>query len=281
MMPMFLKMKGGLSAPRVGFAGVLRPIAVTTATIPANPTQAETTALLAAMTVQPDAARQTLINNMIFDLKAQGLWATFDLFYVLASHDAQAARINWKTPASVATVNGAPVFTTDRGYAGDGVAAYLGCGVNLSALTNCTQNNSAVGIYVPNNVAIGTGTISLIGNPASIRVAINPRSAADALFTRLMTNSATTSAMTDSRGHSLMTRSSSTGYDRYKNGVIIDSPVVASLATVAEEIQFLRLTTVFSSGQILGLAHYGSSLTPAQIVNFYSIIGTYMTGIGA
>src|SRR5262245_5597796 len=65
-----------------------------------NPIQAETTALLAAMTVQPNAARQTLINDLIYGLKNAGLWIKIDFFYVLAAHDSQAARIGWKTAAN-------------------------------------------------------------------------------------------------------------------------------------------------------------------------------------
>src|SRR5262245_39221350 len=94
----------------------------------ATPVQAETTALLAAMTVQPNAARQTLINDLIYALKQSGAWAKMDFLYVLAAHDNQAARLNWKTAANLATVNGTCTFTVDRGYNGDGSTGYLGTG---------------------------------------------------------------------------------------------------------------------------------------------------------
>ena len=97
-----------------------------TPTIPTNQ-QAETTALLAAMTTQPLQARINLINTLIASLKSyttslngQTLWQALDFLYVIANFDStgQAGRINWKNPSQIATVIGSPTYVTDRGYAG-------------------------------------------------------------------------------------------------------------------------------------------------------------------
>lgn len=101
-------------------------------------TQAETTALLAAMTAQPDSTRIALINTMIEKMKlyrtsfGQRLWDALDFFYVLAAHNAQAARINWKNPTQVATPVGTPTFTVDKGYVGVFGTSYLDTNVNFS-----------------------------------------------------------------------------------------------------------------------------------------------------
>lgn len=86
---------------------------------PSFETEAQT--LFAAMSVEPDAARKTLINDLIAGLKADGIWAELDLLYVKAAHDAQAGRLNWKNPGTFDLIEvNSPAFHTDRGYTGDG-----------------------------------------------------------------------------------------------------------------------------------------------------------------
>lgn len=57
--------------------------------------QAETDALVARMEIAPSAARKKLIDDLIVELKSWGIWQKLDLLYILAAHDAQAARLNW------------------------------------------------------------------------------------------------------------------------------------------------------------------------------------------
>jgi hypothetical protein len=246
---------------------------------PPNPTQAETTALLAAMTVQPNAARATLINDMIFALKNAGAWTTFDLLYVFAAHDPQAGRINWISPAQVLPISGgAPVFTLDRGVSGDGTTAYLDSGINVSGLTKLQQDNCAAGVYIQNNA---TGANAVVGLLAVQQISIVPRSAADNASTRLLSTTVTNTPMTDSRGHLCLTRSIPASYDRYKAGVFIDTPAAVSAARAASSITILRNVAAFSSNHILAAAHYGSSLTPTQIGQVNTALANYMSGIGA
>ncbi|MEW6257105.1 MAG: hypothetical protein AB1592_14220 [Pseudomonadota bacterium] len=57
------------------------------------PTQA--TALIARMTAAPSTARATAIGALVRSLASAGLWQKLDALYLLAAHDAQAARLNW------------------------------------------------------------------------------------------------------------------------------------------------------------------------------------------
>ena len=108
----------------------------------------EATALFAAMSVQPDAARKALINSFIVALKTAGIWSELDLLYVMAAHDAQAAQLNWKAPAAnTLSPQNSPTFTTDRGYQGNGTTSYLTAGTNFSALTNYQQNDAVLGVW--------------------------------------------------------------------------------------------------------------------------------------
>src|SRR5690606_39788847 len=77
-----------------------------------------------------------------------GAWGALDGLYVLAAHDAQAARINWKDPANVATTINAPTFTADRGYQGDGSSSSLDTNFNpVSASQNYQQDACHLGVW--------------------------------------------------------------------------------------------------------------------------------------
>lgn len=55
----------------------------------------EARALMARMTTAPSASRARAIATLVRTLKAAGIWSKLDLLYILAAHDAQAARLNW------------------------------------------------------------------------------------------------------------------------------------------------------------------------------------------
>ncbi len=90
----------------------------------------EAAALLSRMTVTPSTARKQLIDALIATLVGAGIWAKLDALYLLAAHDAQAARLNWIADRYNLTAVNSPTFTTDRGYAGTGAAMYLDTGFN-------------------------------------------------------------------------------------------------------------------------------------------------------
>jgi hypothetical protein len=247
--------------------------------------QAETTALLAAMTVQPSAGRKTLIDNMILALKSAGIWTTLDFLYVLAAHDAQAGRINWINPAQVMTVvtgTGPPTFTTDRGYLGVGTG-YLSTAVNWSALAKYTQSDAAIGAWVQNDATAGTAATAVMGClTTNNRISMTPRVVTtNALAARINGATASGNAIVSSRGHSLANRTGAAGIDAYKDGSLLGNTVIASVAVIAEEIVMFKNGATFNTVNILSAAHAGSSLSGGQITSLNNALTAYMTGVGA
>src|SRR5215213_2374639 len=93
--------------------------------------EAETTAIVAAMTSAPDATRQGQINTLVAALKTAGVWTKMDVLYILAAHHEQAGRVNWKNPGTLtASLISTPTFTTDRGYTSNGTSTSLNTGYN-------------------------------------------------------------------------------------------------------------------------------------------------------
>lgn len=117
----------------------------------------ETIAYLNRMSVTPDATRQGLINTFIKDWKAAGLWPLTTVLYLMAAHDAQAARLNLKGSDFTLTPVASPAFTADRGYKGDGSTSYLRTGYvpALDPTTEFAGANFHVGVF-PRTAEIGS-----------------------------------------------------------------------------------------------------------------------------
>lgn len=109
---------------------------------------AEASALFARMTVQPDATRKGLIQDLISSLKDDGLWNKIDVFYVFAAHTEQASLLNWKSTSYNCTAYGTPTFTTDVGFTG-GSNKYLDTNFDLSTnATYFTLNSGSLYVYL-------------------------------------------------------------------------------------------------------------------------------------
>jgi hypothetical protein len=117
--------------------------------------------LIAAMDVTPNAARQQLISDHIVQLKADGVWALLDTYYVMAAHHEQASRLNWKSPGDFTlTANGGITFTTDRGWQGDGSTGYLDTGwIPATHGVNYALNNASFGAYIRTHSETNVRTI--------------------------------------------------------------------------------------------------------------------------
>jgi len=242
--------------------------------------------LVAAMTGTPTDLRKGYIARCIGALYAGGVWAKTDVLWMLAAHDAQAARLNWITPASftLSEVN-SPTFTTDRGYAGDGSTSYLDTG--WDAATNgvsYTQNSAHAGVYARTdgngNVNLGTGTntnatilIQAKVNGSSSRVRVNATSAGG-------------STPTGQNGtmplHRMgVRRASATDIIPVLDGADGTSISFASTTLSATDLNFGRYNlTSFGSGQTAA-GHVGGALDATEGLAFYNALHDYMVAVGA
>ena len=243
---------------------------------------AESTAYFAAMTVQPDATRKGVIDALISGLKSDGLWAKLDLLYLLGAHDAQAARLNVKNPGTnnLSAVN-SPTFTTDRGYAGDAVSAYLDTGMAQNATVQATQNSHSqhFGIQAKHAAAnsqhyIGT---TAAGSPNLVRI---DRTGSEMLYVRA-NNGSEQMASSAVEGVFSSSRTSATGFKVYRGGsVTLNDTTSASVARISANITLLRQGGVYTTGR-MSFYGVGAGLSDTEAANFASRIQTYLTAIGA
>jgi len=94
----------------------------------------------------PSASQQTLQNQLVVDLKAAGVWSKLDTFAVFATDgDSDFALIDWINLSQYTAYN-SPTFTSNDGFTGDGVSAYIDTNFNPSTSgVNYTLDDASFG----------------------------------------------------------------------------------------------------------------------------------------
>lgn len=246
-----------------------------------------TVALLAAMVVQPSTPEIIAINEMIVSLIDTGIFAKLDYLHVYAQETSQAALLNWVAPSDfTGSLVNAPTFTSDRGFAGDGLTSYIDTNFNPSADgVNFTLNKAAHGVYVRTDPGVGAyaeiGAEDAGGDFTSIHVRFS-----DGNNYVLVNNNAggnVNFANASALGFFTGRRSASNILASNKNGV-----QQAANATVSTALPNLNMWVcgVDNNGVLLrpsprqlALSYAGSSDIDDAV--FYSIIQTYMSAVGA
>lgn len=252
--------------------------------------QSETSTLLAAFTSEPTGARKMVIDDLVAALKTAGVWTKLDALYVLAAHDAQAARQNWKNPAAFAlTLHGTanPTFTADSGYTTDGVDNYLDTNFNPA---------TAGGVYAQNSACFGIWSATAAGSATSAAgwfdgtdgVTLNPRHTTDIAITRI--NQATNtnsqaSSITDGAGFMVLNRSGASAQQIYWNGVSLPlapgNPAQASTALNSATLRLGSITAASFRTMGYRAAVIGQSLNSTEQDALYDALLAYLQAVGA
>jgi hypothetical protein len=94
----------------------------------------------------PSASVQAKQNTLLVSMKADGVWAKLDVFYVFAQDGgADFGTLNWKNPnANQSTLVNAPTFVSNGGLMGNGTSSYIDTNFNPSTQgVQYTQNNAS------------------------------------------------------------------------------------------------------------------------------------------
>lgn len=250
----------------------------------------EAKALFTRMTSEPDSSRKTLINQLIVNGKAHGWWAVADMLKIQAAHDSQAATLNWIEDAHNSILIGAPTFTTDKGFKGDGtVNNYINLNFTPSSDgNNFKQNSASFGVSINDNNVTGTNNLGVGANVGANTYMIFSTQAVTAYGqTRGCLNSGGT--WTDrehsrsTKGFHFMNRSASNVIKVGKNFGQTAS-TVASTAVSTNSLALGGIKT--STGLIYGntfeysFAWCGGALTASQYYWLIRDVNTYLSGVG-
>jgi len=241
---------------------------------------AETKALLARMSVQPSAARRTLINNLIVSLKNAGIWSKMDLLYVMAAHDQQAARLCWNNAAFNLTEVSTPTWTVDRGYTGDGVAMELTTGYTSStSAVQFARDNAHLGAFA---ITAGAGTATFdFGEATGINNGVRARTGINAIV-RVNVNGSSTSPGAGGAVpvHVMGIRRAAGTHLTFMQGVQVQSSAAGSVALAANTWSVLKAVSLLTDRQV-AIAHNGAQLSDSEALTTYQSFLTYLQGVGA
>lgn len=245
----------------------------------------DASALIALMDVAPDSTRQGYINTLVTSLKTAGVWTLLDELWIMAAHDAQAARLGWKRYKNLTAVN-SPTFTTDRGYAGIAFSAYLNTNfVPSTDGVQFTQNDASLGVYSRTDgyqsnfeagVSDGTNRISImLGNTTSEVGRVQLNQSLNSEVGRLTTPT----------GLLVIRRTGAAANGALQNGVIVKTQ---NLASSGLPTKTLFIAAFNNNGSATGqntrqfaAAFVGAAMSEAQQLSLYNAIQTYMTAVGA
>ncbi len=234
-------------------------------------------ALIARMSVAPSAARAGAIDKLVRALIDAGIWSRLDLLHMLAAHDSQAARLNWITTAYDLVAFNSPSFRVDRGFKGDGAAAYLRASdYNPAAIPSDLQlNNASAGLWVltPSSGA-GLDLFTEAGR-------LGRRNSSTGDYAYRM-NDGTTAYGTggDAPGLFVVSRADGTTKRLYRNGALAKTDTATSTA-LSNKLSVLSTTTTLYSDAEVAAVFAGANLTDAQHAALYAAVRTYLITVGA
>jgi hypothetical protein len=237
------------------------------------------TAIYAAMTVQPDAARKAIYQTLMNGLSTAGLIARLRALYLMAAHDAQAARVNLIFPGEVMTEAGLPgalTFTADSGYQADGITGYLETGINDNDAAPWSQTLASMSVWMqlePTGI-----TSAMIGVTGGAATRINGVSGS-APSVRIHLATATTGTTPNCFGMILANRNG-TALEIDRDGVLENTTTSTAGAPLASSFQLFKNNLTFGNGRI-SAAHIGGVLTPTQKLALYNALYQAHSDVGA
>lgn len=237
------------------------------------------------------AARLALDNQLFTDLKAAGLFAKFDCFYIFA-HEIQALSYrNLIKRAHDCTDGVAPTWTQDRGIQGNGTTQYVLTNYQPNThMVNLSLNSGTLVIYSRTNLSSSTQCdIGGRNDDNTNLINLFSRSGTNNMVGNINANSSNGSnaAIAESLGLFGVSRTASNLTRRYRNGSQVGSDDTVSPSAITNaNVSVLARNSVsagalfFSSRQI-AMAGIGGGLSAAEQLALFNIIEPYMDAIGA
>lgn len=240
----------------------------------------DTQAALAAMSVQPNAARTKLYDDLLVGLKADGVFPLLDWLIMCAAHDAQAGRVNLVNPSRIASAINSPTFTVDRGYTGDGGTAYLSTGQAWgTSSSKFSRNDAALGVWV--NVAGARSQTSPIGMEGTNNSQLVLNSSGNHVM-RLNTTGSSSGVSDPSprAGNRVIIRRDAANISFYTNGQFLEERPSTSVNPSSAAGSILRGSGTYADDGVAA-AYAGAALSAAQIAALHTRLSTFLTAIGA
>jgi hypothetical protein len=242
----------------------------------------EAEALFVRFTTPPTQQRKTQINDYWQYPGIKPIMAKLDGFWMLAAADSQAGRQNWVADQYNLTAVSSPAFAADRGFTGDGSAAYLTpAGLAFNALTNFKRDDASIGFWSLTNLLPDEAKYDA-GEATGAAVLLAGRISGTQTCRLNNASGAANASVTNSLGfYGIRRRPSVPGVQSiFKNGVQIGSVATASNAPSSQSMRILCGANLFCTKQG-AVAFVGAGLSDAELATLYQATSAYLTSVGA
>ncbi len=180
-----------------------------------------------------------------------------------------------------------PIFTVDRGYQGDGSAAYLSIADAATAATLLTDSSASLGVWL--NICPVEDRV-VIGQNSGGGTRLSPKSAVDTINGRMQHVAAgpaiSTVAGYSGLGMTRMTRQSVSQYYLRPHG---QARILRTMGSNGNAQRPQRLLSGYAtvpgsalnySAARIAVAYFGGALTDAQEVAMDAALQTYLNAVG-
>jgi hypothetical protein len=222
----------------------------------------------------PSASVQAKQNTLLTSMKADGVWAKLDVFYVFAQDGGSAfATLNWKNPnANQSTLVSSPTFVSNGGFQGNGTSSYIDTNFNpLTQGVNYILNNASRYFFTH---AIGTGRFDGVASSnlnTMVRGLTNSQRINAGTNTALITLDFTAAVNTKS-----LHRTSATDITAYNETTGVSTTQLS--ATISNSNQFILRAGSLFGGHTCAAYAMGASLI-AENANFIADWNTYKNSL--
>lgn len=232
--------------------------------------EAETTALVARMSVAPSTTRKNVINRRIAKLKSapysgSNIWGKIAASYVFQAHDAQAMLLNWISSSNDLTVTGSPTRTANQGLKGDaGGTAYLSGPAPNAVGAPFSQSDAHISAFY--GLMTGTGS-AMRRTTSGPPVLINTGGGGQNCLLRLNTTAGftTSGSQPGSTVHHIASRTGASAVSVYRDGGVAGANADASGALDSAALAF----GYQHSGGFLRAVSIGSKLTASEATDLF------------
>ena len=221
----------------------------------------------------PSENQQILQNQLVLDLKSNGIWSDLDAFGVLATDgDSDFALIDWVRLITM-TANSSPTFQSNLGYTGNGTSSFIDTLFSVSDGTNYQLSDSSFGVYY-NNVLTRTNNGIGMGfrdGPNNNSNGITPYDSNRLISGINNDEGFDLPSYSRKNGYFMASRKNNTNYDTYVDGDFIKNVTRVETNSVSTNNFYLFSfndagnASAFSDDQILAF-HFGSSLDGKEVI---------------
>ena len=229
------------------------------------------------------STRRHLVDDLITGLKTDGVWSKLDRLWLFAAENTYSALFDIVRNQSATLVN-SPTFTTDRGYTGDGAAAYINTNFNPGdgGIHSFVQNSAVA--FAWNVTQTGAQDGNIIGHSTVSYTELGLQSTDAHTYWCINSDGSFPNnlpyAMSPvSIGLWAINRDGPTSEGLYINGTIAGTGAHSSAALLSETLWVLRGGSYYSTTQAACFG-VGASLNATDQSNLYTRLRTYMTAVG-